>query len=200
MGKIISHLDGYVAKPRSASGLATSRKIRAAYVPKTCLCCKKPILPEDGILLVQTRKKRFCNHSCATKYNNALRPNNGGRIAKPIRCKSCGLPFLRNGNNRKLCDGCWEIYQNRAAIKTKEEAGRRLIASHAVSKMKGRRKACQRCGYSLFVDICHIRPVADFPKTAILAEVNDPANLIYFCPNCHHEFDSGLFRIDVDSH
>ena len=51
---------------------------------------------------------------------------------------------------------------------------------------------CAACGYSKHTEVCHIRPIRDFPITALISDVNDPSNLIRLCPNCHWEFDHGL--------
>lgn len=52
-------------------------------------------------------------------------------------------------------------------------------------------RACLVCGYSLHVDVCHRRPVADFPSVATISDVNDPSNLVALCKNHHWEFDNG---------
>ena len=54
---------------------------------------------------------------------------------------------------------------------------------------------CEVCGYEKFIEICHIRAVADFPAEATLEEINARDNLIALCPNCHRELDSGLLRL-----
>ena len=58
--------------------------------------------------------------------------------------------------------------------------------------------ACAACGYDLHVDICHVRPVADFPSTATIAEVNDDDNLMALDKRCHWEFDNGYLHRDID--
>lgn len=52
-------------------------------------------------------------------------------------------------------------------------------------------KACAACGYSLHVDICHVRDIASFPSDATLAEVNAADNLVALDRRCHWEFDHG---------
>lgn len=41
---------------------------------KHCLACGKPILLREGIRPSTTRHKKFCNRSCAARYNNAQSP------------------------------------------------------------------------------------------------------------------------------
>lgn len=50
-------------------------------------------------------------------------------------------------------------------------------------------KKCKACGYSLHVEVCHIKPIKEFVDTSLIKEINDLKNLIYLCPNCHWEFD-----------
>lgn len=38
--------------------------------PNKCLCCNNPIIAPYGKKLHDTKIKKFCSHSCATKYNN----------------------------------------------------------------------------------------------------------------------------------
>jgi hypothetical protein len=56
-------------------------------------------------------------------------------------------------------------------------------------------KPCSNCGYSKHVELCHIRPVSDFPESAKLSEVNAELNNIVLCRNCHWEFDHGLLKM-----
>lgn len=52
-------------------------------------------------------------------------------------------------------------------------------------------RPCFNCGYSLHVELAHIKSISTFDDSAKLSEVNDVANVIPLCPNCHWEFDSG---------
>jgi hypothetical protein len=52
----------------------------------------------------------------------------------------------------------------------------------------------RECGYSRHVDVCHLRPVASFPPSATIAEVNAQDNLAAFCPTHHWELDAGLLQ------
>lgn len=42
---------------------------------------------------------------------------------------------------------------------------------------------------SKHIEVCHIRPIADYPPDTLLSVINDTSNLIGLCPNCHWEFD-----------
>jgi predicted restriction endonuclease len=79
---------------------------------------------------------------------------------------------------------------------TKADAGHRVIRAHASMVARKMPNACRRCGYDLFVEVAHIKAVKDFPDSSKVEEINDISNLVKLCPNCHHEFDAGLFRIE----
>lgn len=54
---------------------------------------------------------------------------------------------------------------------------------------------CENCSYDKHVEICHIKAISSFPKTATLKEVNDRSNIRFLCRNCHWEFDHGLLLL-----
>jgi predicted RNA-binding Zn-ribbon protein involved in translation (DUF1610 family) len=63
-----------------------------------------------------------------------------------------------------------------------------------------RKYPCQRCGYNKHIELCHIKPVSTFEDNATLEEINGEHNLYVLCPNCHWEFDAGLFSgLDLKS-
>jgi hypothetical protein len=59
-----------------------------------------------------------------------------------------------------------------------------------------RTSSCEKCGYSLHIEVCHIKPINAFSREARLSEINHPENLIILCRNCHWEFDHGLLTLD----
>jgi hypothetical protein len=56
----------------------------------------------------------------------------------------------------------------------------------------GKPLQCQICGYSKAVDVCHKRPVSDFPDDAPVKEINHIDNLTCLCKNHHWELDHNL--------
>lgn len=56
--------------------------------------------------------------------------------------------------------------------------------------------ACQKCGYSKHIELCHIKAVSDFSKDTQLSIVNHPDNILVLCRNCHWEFDNKLLSLD----
>ena len=54
---------------------------------------------------------------------------------------------------------------------------------------------CAVCGYKTYVEVCHIKPIKEFEKTAKIKEINSKDNLVYLCPNHHKELDLGLIKL-----
>ena len=61
----------------------------------------------------------------------------------------------------------------------------------------GPTKWCHVCGFDVVVEVCHLKPIVDFPETALMSEVNSLSNLIYLCPNHHAMLDKGLLDITL---
>jgi 5-methylcytosine-specific restriction endonuclease McrA len=163
--------------------------------PKLCQTCGAVIKIRGNEAPNVTRKKMFCNHSCSAKSSNCGR--------KRIRaCRGCSAEISVG----RFCAPCIALLPNSRGSQlpssTKGElfarrvswiSARQAIRKHAVLvyATSGRPAACQ-CGYDRHYNICHIKPISDFPDTATIAEMNAIENLIALCPNCHWEFDNGL--------
>jgi len=175
-----------------------------------CLKCQK-----------ETFNPRFCSRSCAASHNNRLNP----RCKPKIRiCVTCGKDFAIARRRRCAeCQaaGIYRIsqsfhrkqkvqytpdfyktltiadYKNRPSNKNKHPLwAHNNIRGFCRSWNKElQKKPCQRCNYSLHVELCHIKPLADFPATATLGEVNHPGNIAVLCCNCHWEFDNNLWKL-----
>lgn len=135
-------------------------------------------------------KLKFCSRRCAAIVTNKTQPKRKGH-GTPT-CALCGLPKSYTGT---ICRACVRARFNERSL-GELRAEYSTAAFHAKVRglaryaYKGPRR-CAACGYSLHVDICHIRDVADWPATATLSEVNNPANLVALDKRCHWEFDHG---------
>jgi predicted restriction endonuclease len=124
---------------------------------------------------------------------------------RKIMCKRCGDWC---GSGRKYCKPCGEL--NKKDLKesclntTKGDSTyQRGHVSNRYAKIRYHARyafeeiitKCQKCGYDKHVEMCHIKPVKDFPETATISEINDHTNIVGLCPNCHWEFDHGLLSI-----
>lgn len=62
--------------------------------------------------------------------------------------------------------------------------------AHRVVDLLDRKRECSVCGYSKYVELCHIKGISTYDSSTKLSIVNHPDNLIYLCPNHHWELDN----------
>lgn len=177
--------------------------------PSICGFCKKPLPYEK-------RKLKYCNSSCSASYTNRRRESHGILEGK---CKRCDCPIKYRKNNHgyvkiKYCDKCRCLAKSEKmagkyiANMTKGELRKRYknytgyrsaISHHAciVCDRNGIERKCKECGYDKWVDMCHVKPVADFPDSALISEINSLENILPLCKNHHWEFDHGLLNIGI---
>lgn len=139
-----------------------------------------------------TNNPKFCSRSCAAKHNNKT-PKRKKKLKK---CKNCtsiaeyGSLFCsvcKRKPYRTLADVLYKKHHKASAFA--------LVRNNARACMKNKPQICRHCGYDKHVEVCHIKPIASFEPNALLSEINSYDNLILLCPNCHWEFDKGLFKI-----
>jgi len=158
-------------------------------VPTSCFYCS-----------IETQNPKFCSRSCAAKYNNTVAPKRS-----PILrfCSICQIPIQ---TRRRRCSDCKRSRLNSTiadmkgsgnAVKGGNYAYIRSIARSAYAK-SGKAYQCLECGYSLHVDICHIRDINSFSDQTPMYEVNHIDNLIALCKNHHWEFDHGYRLTSVN--
>jgi len=182
-------------KIQSLGGTAKAKKINAEYNanPNKCKFCGESIFKRHSKeSLSHIKKKKFCNKSCAAKYNNSIRPS---FLAKNY-CNVCSIEICKG---RKRCDGCLNSYVSKIGDTVKCDSTHPKIRSHSRKffKSKHSKVDCLNCGYDKFTEVCHIKPVSEFPDGTLIVEINDIDNLIQLCRNCHWEFDKGLLNIDT---
>ena len=121
------------------------------------------------------------------------------REAKKKLCPKCNEKMISSGATQ--CRSCAGFAQGKditlaEAIYTTHHrsSAYALIRGRARSVYKDR--PCESCGYDKHTEVCHITPIASFPDTALISEVNHQDNLIRLCPNCHWEHDNGLLTLD----
>jgi len=173
--------------------------------PKRCKNCKEIIEIGEGERLSITKKKDFCNRSCAATYNGHAFPK---RKSKNTRvCPSCGgkkwyqSKLCQNCKRLKTLDGVmkkklsdYTLYN--AASRAKHNQVRLWARNHL--KYKNVEKKCKVCGYDKYTDVlevAHIKRISDFSEDALMGEVNALSNLAYMCPTHHKEFDKGFIDL-----
>lgn len=184
----------------SLGGKAMAIRLRAEALynyyknPNICKFCGKAILVGPNQKVASVRKKKFCDQKCAARFNNQIPKRK--RVLIVSVCQRCGKEILGRKHSylRKFCPEC-----RYRAIKTKKDAfevqskssGHKYIRDAARDVVMSQKKtwACIVCGYTKLVEVCHIKPVKDFPPEALLTDINSPDNLILLCRNHHWEFD-----------
>lgn len=180
-----------------AMGIISRRKSLERYYsnPKICLNCGKVI--EVGSKRVgEIKRKNFCNHHCAAKYNNKRRKKNN-------HCKVCGTEIKRTLKYCKVCKT--EILSKSLLNTTKKDLfdkwgyvrarGRITKNANSIFKAHNKRMVCDICGYDKYIEVCHIRAVKDFEDNAKIKDINSISNLVGLCSNHHKEFDNGLLKL-----
>ena len=165
--------------------------------PNLCEECGGVIHPRDGSVS-DTRKKRFCNHSCAAKYSNRI-PRPSRRKMDDVVCYGCGKAFKiwhRRTYKRKNhfhSKECW--IKHLKTLKGKNHPSWKgghpstsknfynSVEWHTVRyKAFGRDKFtclhCGKCGGK--IEAHHIKPRLQFPELAL--KLN---NLATLCKPCH---------------
>ena len=152
---------------------------------KPCLCCSK-----------LTDNPKFCSRSCGAKITN--------KVAKKKRtkfsyCQTCGKECRYR---RKFCKDCFKDstcpdYTLGDAIYEQHHKASAfaLVRSRARSADKAKLVTeCEHCGYDKHVEVCHIKPIADFPLDTKLSVINSEPNILSLCPKCHWESDHQLVK------
>lgn len=185
--------------------------------PNHCLACDELILLVGQVSLSEVLKRKFCNKSCAAIYNNKVSIKRARESAHVGVCADCGVAvkYRRSPSGgitkRKFCKDCVAknrlVQTGRCSIpiglrtkgdlfssRTNWQSARTAIRKHSSIVMETASvvKACKVCGYSIHVEICHIKAVSDFNDDSLIADINAIENLVYLCPNHHWEFDNGL--------
>lgn len=188
----------------SAGGKANAILQRNAAIhkyyqsPNRCLTCQG-LIHVGKEKVSETRRRKFCNKSCAGIFNNKHRK-------KAYHC-ACGSRIQRTSI---ACRRCTNFGREPMVLKTitksdlfdkrkNWQSARGSIQSHArqVYMRSGLPKKCRVCGYSNHFQVAHLRPVSDFPAGSRIQEhINAIHNLVALCPNHHWEFDHGIISVE----
>ena len=158
----------------------------------------------------KTKNLKYCSRSCAASVNGSKHPKRS--CGSMIPCETCGV-LLKRYMRKKRCNLCpvapevEPSYLSLTLRDIQERYGpgkpKGLNRNAAVRNYCGRMNyklkntPCQLCGYSSHVELCHIRPISDFPDDASIREINSETNIVVLCPNHHWELDNGFLDFDV---
>lgn len=209
---------------QSAGGKATAIKLRNEAIeryyqnPNKCKGCKNVIEIRPGEKVREVKIRDFCNTSCYQTYRLTMVEQNKLKT-KERNCKNCQNIFIikkcsdGSFSKKQKCDDCITIARKSRGYslellpyRTKGELfdNRKNWQSARTAIQKQARKVykqqteiiqCRVCKYSNHVEVCHIKPVSDFPNNTLISEINNINNLTGLCPNHHWEFDNGILNL-----
>lgn len=151
----------------------------------------------------KTPNPKFCDRSCSAKYNNRKFPKR-----KPEgECKCCQKPI---STPYTYCNKCWKIKRSAIRLRSTKTIGeyRKMpsivnrhpswLHSHIrelcrVTHAHLTKGPCEKCGYSLHVELCHLKPLSSFSDRTRINTVNARSNILALCRNCHWELDHEYF-------
>lgn len=145
-----------------------------------CLYCGKETVDK-----YYNSKKKFCDNSCAAKYNNQLR-----KRKPPKYCKNCEKELSRR--NKIYCNGkCQHEYKRKQWIKEWKEGkhtgiiGQDQLATNLKQYIKEKfNNKCIKCGWSEINPYTNTNPV-EIDHIDGNFRNNKEENLTLLCPNCH---------------
>ena len=120
----------------------------------------------------ETDNPKFCSNSCAASYHNKRSPKRKKHVKL---CAGCSKPMTgRNKYCTPECDPHRRDWSTVTLGKLQKEA---KYQTSAVIRQLARRAwfsantapKCEHCGYSNHVEVCHIKAIANFPKTALIS-------------------------------
>lgn len=180
-------LQGYQASPK---GRKEKKELQLRYMKLFGVPARKKI----SCLFCQgkTYNPKFCGMSCAASYNNKIVP----KRSPQGKCKECDVPI----SSQLLYCNLHNRYKDISKVTIGEFRSKFGIASHPRLRDYSRRlytnsgkpRECGICGYDKHYEVCHIKPLKDFPDEATVLEVNNLDNLIALCRNHHWEMDHDL--------
>ena len=144
------------------------------FIEKKCQFCEKIFKTTNK------RKKKFCNHSCATKYNNKQR---GHKIYNKIKCLNCNNEI---SERKKFCSNkcqgdyvkkiTYEKIKNGDVTLSEKSYKEYLILLHG--------NKCMECGWDKVNPVTGKCPI-ELEHIDGDSTNNKLENLCLLCPNCH---------------
>ena len=176
-----------------------------AKVKLNCSYCQAEILKQESEIKKSLTGLFYCNRSCAAKKNNIGKRRDG----RDKNCKNCcAIIERRKTYCSKVCmneflgyktspEITLEELQNRLSLINKHPSWRNsyIRNNNRIVNKELLKENCFNCGYSLHVELCHIKAIKSFDNDSTLEEINNRNNIVQLCRNCHWEFDNGYLTL-----
>ena len=153
------------------------------YVEIECKTCGEKVEKPPS-----RANRKFCSSDCYNRGQKLGKTSHSGRRVEYVKveCDECGeimekTPSSAEHRERDFCDR--ECYANWSAGYQKKQVGKRQ------RKRERKEKDCEICGYSRYVEVCHIVPSS---RGGTFHE----SNILFLCPNHHRLLDHGEMNGD----
>lgn len=176
------------------------KRIAATGKHVKCYNCKKVIYRAKS--KVTPSSKHYCSRTCAVIVNNKNRLKT---YTRKVQCGCGGFKYaVSKGCNACKQSATTQRFLNSTFAEYKQRSNNESYKYYARIRGDTRKhaeryydmpKLCHICGYSFYVELCHIKAISSFPDTATMAEINAKENLVYLCPNHHKEQEAGILSI-----
>lgn len=164
-----------------------------------CKECNKEVIKVASSL--KGSINHFCSSSCSATHNNRLKP----KLDRSCICENCQKDF--NKTKDQVSNTCSKFCFMELGMKNrlmKDAVKRRGANAYDTIRHNARVYSkhfypanCMVCKYDKNYEVCHVKDIKDFTGEETIYEVNNKANLVHLCPNCHWEFDHNLLPLEI---
>jgi len=182
--------------------ITLSDKIKNAQIGTyNCYSCNKEV--NRRLKEISPSGLVYCSSSCAAKINNKnFKKRNFTNKCGHDGCETfistnvsyCKICFIKITKIKDIGESTLGLYYLRGKGSNRNNGIR--DHSRRVYKQSGEPKCCYVCGYSTYIEICHIKSIASFPMETLIQDINHIKNLVALCPNHHKELDRGLIKLE----
>lgn len=142
-------------------------------VERGCEYCGKKLIFRDYL---QSHRKRFCNHSCATRW---MHSNKTAGTSK--ECKGCGAMFSPKMVTMKYCNAaCMKLWTKRHS----------KMDGNWVAAMRRDGHKCKLCLSTSWLVIHHLDGTGEHESPNHTLD-----NLVVLCRGCHRRVHEFTYRI-----
>ena len=173
--------------------------------PNICKFCNAIIQVPDNAKVPAIKLKKFCNQSCAAKFNNIgknrhrsiERTEQDIKYPTKVTRKKDVIPLSVYKQNISILNKTkGELFYNRKNWQSARSSIQKSARDMYFMVAKHNHCCHKECKYDTHIDVAHIKSVSDFDSSSKVSDINDKYNLIGLCKNHHWEFDNGYISLD----